>query len=112
MRLAARLLVYTQLDRASSMQQADLWVNYLPSLPASSQHLSRQGSQSQQLCTVYIRERVRTIYTRMHIHHTIPTCSTLYSPVPVHLLQVSIIVVVEVYTGTAHKNSERLCADM
>ena len=57
MLIAARLPDYTQLDRASSMQQTDLGVNDLPSLPASSQqHLSQQGSQSQQLCTVYIYE--------------------------------------------------------
>ena len=33
MLLAARLLVYTQLDRASSIQRTDLSVNDLPSLP-------------------------------------------------------------------------------
>ena len=42
MLLAARLLVYRQLDRASSMQQTNISVNDLPPLAASSysQHLS------------------------------------------------------------------------
>ena len=38
------LLVYTQLDRASSVQEIDFSVNCLPSLPASHQHISREGS--------------------------------------------------------------------
>ena len=62
MLLGARRLVYTQFDRASSMQQSDLSVNGLPSPPDScQQHSSHQGSQSQQFCTVYIRVRVRII---------------------------------------------------
>ena len=96
--LAARLQVCTQLDRASSMQQTDLSVNYLPSLPASSQHLSHQGSQSQQFCTVYMRVRVRIVFT-IYFRHTHSTCSSIYSHVPVYLLQVYIVVVVVVYTG-------------
>ena len=57
---AARLLVYTQLDRASSMQQTDISLNDLAPLPASSysqQHLSIStgisiATASQQLRTV------------------------------------------------------------
>ena len=110
MLLAARL-VYTQLDRAPSMQQTDLSMNDLHSLPASSQHISRQGSQSQQLCTVRMRVRVPIICISIY-HHMILTCSTIYSHVPVVVLQVSIVAVV--HTGIpvlCNNSSERLCAE-
>ena len=74
MLLAARLLVYTQLDRASSMQQNDLLVNDLHSLPVLSQsHLPRYGPQSNNSvrCT-YEREYV-SYYVYRYVFAVIPS---------------------------------------
>ena len=122
--LAARPLAYTQLDRASSIQQTDLSVNDLLSLPASSSHhLSTQGSQSQKLCTVYIFMYTSTSTCHMYvcIIRFLPALQFTY--VPEYVLRmylsaagISIVVVVRCspyrYIGTVHTNinGDILCA--